>query len=126
MNRENERPSSTWSPTTTPPSPAESQHESSSTSPAELLATLERVEGVVRELRDQVDTIAREKSHREFSFARLTGSLLQALVAGFLIAALADWVYEAEPAHTLVKLAFAGVLQIGALSAFLLSLLRRP
>lgn len=87
----------------------------------DLLAALQRVEDVVKDIRGRLESTARERRHREFSAAWLIGTLLQALVIGFVIAALADWAFEAELGKQLVKLALAGVLQLGALTAFVLA-----
>lgn len=94
----------------------------------DLLAALQRVEEVVKDIRGRlegmgewVETTTRERRHRQFSAAWLIGSLLQALVIGFVVAALADWAFEAELGRQLVKLALAGVLQLGALTAFVLA-----
>ena len=87
----------------------------------ELLGRLRQIESLLADIRGQVDATLRERRHREFSVARLTGALLQALVVGLVIAAVADWAYRADPAFQLVKLAFAGVLQLGALTAFVMS-----
>ena len=87
----------------------------------ELLGVLQRVAGLLEELRGRFDTSTREQRHREFSAARLIGAILQALVLGFVFAALADWAYGVKEGPQLVKLAFAGVLQLGALTAFVLS-----
>ena len=87
----------------------------------ESLAVLRQIEQSLDEIRGRVDTATRAHRHREFSVARLIGALLQALVVGFVIAALADWAYQAPPAGQLVKLAFAGVLELGALTAFVLA-----
>lgn len=87
---------------------------------ASLLAALERLEALVDEVRRGVDVVARERRHREFSPARLVGSILQSLVVGLVLWGLSDWVF-AEPTEGLfVKLAFAAVLQLGALTAFVL------
>lgn len=87
----------------------------------ELLASLRRIERLLEQLRQRLETTARAERYREFSLARLFGALLQALVVGLLMFALTDWVYQGSPAQQLVKLAFAGVLQLGALTAFLLA-----
>ncbi len=89
--------------------------------PAELQASLRRIERVLEEIHDRFETITRERRHHEFSPARLIGAILQALVLGFVIAALANWAYGAKEGPLLVKLAFAAVFQLGALTAFMLS-----
>jgi hypothetical protein len=47
--------------------------------------------------------------------------VLQFLVVGSAIAAVADWAFQAELGKQLVMLMFAGVFQLGALTAFVLS-----
>jgi len=85
------------------------------------LATLRRIVQLLDEIRGRLDIDARARRHRQFSLARLLGALLQALVVGLVIAALADWVYGAALGAQLVKLVFAGVLQLGALTAFVIA-----
>ncbi len=87
----------------------------------ELLSAVRRLETLVKEMHGHVESITRQQRHREFSAARLIGALLQAVVIGFTIAAIADWVYAAAPATLIIKLLFAGVVQLGALTAFVLS-----
>lgn len=86
-----------------------------------VLDTLRRIEELVQAIGGRLELQTREQRHQEFSFARLIGALLQALVVGFVIAALADWAYQAPPGTQLVKLGFAAVLQVGVLTAFVLS-----
>lgn len=88
---------------------------------AEPLELLRRIERSLSEIHDRLEAREHERRHQEFSVARLIGSLVQALVVGFLIAAIADWVYNAPVEKQLVKLAFAGVLQLLALTAFTLT-----
>ncbi|MGD8452968.1 MAG: hypothetical protein PVJ57_14205 [Phycisphaerae bacterium] len=87
---------------------------------ADLLATIERVERVLGDLRSLVSSTVREKRQYEFSLARLFGSIAQALVAGLLLWAASDWIFGEPRDALLVKLAFATVLQMGALTGFLL------
>lgn len=101
--------------------PSESPPPNRSPDEPELLAVLHRIERTLEDVRSQFDTLTRDRRHREFSPARLIGALLQALVLFFVIAALADWVYQAAFAGQLIKLAFAAVFQVGALTAFVLS-----
>ncbi len=84
----------------------------------ELLAVLRRMEASLQALRGHLEATGRERRYREFSAARLIGALLEILVLGFVVAALADWVYHASYGEQLVKLGLAGVLQMGALTAF--------
>ncbi|HPM22360.1 MAG TPA: hypothetical protein PLP66_00540 [Phycisphaerae bacterium] len=87
----------------------------------ELLAALRRLERIAEEMRGLLETTARVQRHRAFSFARLLGALFEALVGGLLFAALMGWVYDASPASLLVELALAGVLQLVALTAFVVA-----
>lgn len=84
-------------------------------------ATLRRIEALLQELRAHAESVARPRRHREFSLARLFGAILQALVVGLIIAAAADWAFQAPLGSQLVKLVFGGVLQLGALTAFTIS-----
>jgi len=87
----------------------------------ELMAALQRLERLVADLGGRVETLTREKQHRPFSPAWFLGTLLQILVVGFVIAAIADRVFQAEIGQQLANLLLAGVLQLGALTAFLLA-----
>lgn len=87
----------------------------------ELLASLRRIERLLEQVRQRLEVTERATRYREFSLARLIGALLQALVVGLLVAALADWAFQGSPAQQLVKLTFAGVLQLGALTAFIMT-----
>jgi hypothetical protein len=86
----------------------------------ELLSTLERLERTLDQMRGSLDATVREQGHREFSPAHLIGVIAQVLVVGLELWALSDWVFN-ELGQVLVKLGFAGVLQVGALTAFFLS-----
>jgi len=84
-------------------------------------ATLERIEQVLGEIRGRLDALDRERRYRSFSLARLAAAVLQALVIGFLLAALADWLFYSDTVQAgavLVKLGFAAVLQLAALTGF--------
>jgi hypothetical protein len=85
----------------------------------ELLVTLERLERTLDEMRGGLDATVREERHREFSAARLIGSIVQALAVGLVLWALSDWVFG-ELSQVTIKLGFAGVFQMGALTALLL------
>jgi len=87
----------------------------------EQWATLRRIEELLAEIRARLDTVAQLQQHREFSLARLIGAVLQALVVGLIIAAFADWAFQAPPVQQLIKLLFAGVLQLGVLTAFIVA-----
>lgn len=87
----------------------------------QLLLLLRRLERGLDELRGLLEANARVQRHREFSFARLAGAVLQALVVGLLMLALSDWFFQADVGQLLVKLALAGVLQLATLTAFILA-----
>jgi hypothetical protein len=84
----------------------------------EDLATLRRIEHVLDEMRNLLDTTQREQQHRVFSPARLAGAILQALVVGLVAWALSDWILAAPAGPLQIKLAFAAVLQLIVLTAF--------
>jgi len=84
----------------------------------ESLPPVARLEERLTQIRDLLDTAEREQRHKEFSAARLTGALAQALVVALLAWALSDWVFALPPETVLVKLGFAAVLQLAALTAF--------
>ena len=85
-----------------------------------ILQSLEHIDRRLDDIRRTLDALAREKRHREFSPARLLGSILQALVAGLVLWAVSDWAFAADRGVMLVKLAFAAVLQLSAHTAFVL------
>lgn len=91
------------------------------TPPRDLAATLENIETSVEDLRDAVAGLARTQQYQEFSAARLVGAVIEALVVGLLLWALSDWAFEAPVAQLFIKLGFALVLQMAALTAFLLA-----
>jgi hypothetical protein len=84
-----------------------------------IAATLARIDRTLRDIRGLLDAQTRERQHREFSPARLVGAVLQVFVLGLLILALVDWLYQWGVTRVYVKLAFAVVLQIMALTSFI-------
>lgn len=102
-----------------PAAPPAAEHPSAA--PPDVGVALVRIEEHLRGLRDQLDTVMRVRRHREFSVARLVGAILQVVVAGFVFVALADWVFARDVGPILVKLGFAVVLQLAALTAFVLA-----
>lgn len=90
----------------------------------DTLAALARIDARLEQIRQLLDSDARESQHQEFSLARLFGSIAQALVVGLLGAAAFDWIFDGTFEQIITKLAFAAVLQVAALSAFILT--RRP
>lgn len=87
----------------------------------ESIVVLQRIERLLFEIRGRLETKERAGRHQQFSLGRLLGSLLEVLVVVVTIWTVADWVYQAPPGGQLVKLAFAGVVQLGALTAFVLA-----
>lgn len=85
----------------------------------EVLPVLQRIDRVLGEIRGALDATERERQHKEFSSLRLIGAILQVVVGGLLALAVLDWVFEAQVEVLFVKLAFAAVLQLIALTAFL-------
>jgi hypothetical protein len=95
-------------------------------SPAEADVLLARIEKSLSEVRAHMNASARESRHKEFSFTLLAGGIAQAIVIALLIWALSDMVFIGGSSGEtvglpLVKLAFAGVLQLVALTAFVAS-----
>lgn len=88
-------------------------------------SSLERIDRTLRDIRAILDAQVREQQHREFSAAQLVGAVLQAVVVGLLVLALLDWLYQWGVTRTYVKLAFAAVLQMMALTAFVAARPRR-
>jgi len=89
-------------------------------SPAALKA-LQHMESLLGQIRGTLDATVRDGEHKEFSIVRLAGSILQVIVAGLVLLALLDWLLQASVDSLLVKLAFAAVLQLSALTAFVVS-----
>jgi chromatin segregation and condensation protein Rec8/ScpA/Scc1 (kleisin family) len=86
----------------------------------DLPAMLQRIEYLLGELHRTLDATLRVQQRREFSIARLLGSILQALMCGLTLWALSDWAFGEPHEGLITKLAFAAVLQLAALSAFTL------
>jgi hypothetical protein len=89
--------------------------------PDEAAAALARLEGLLREIRGALDAGAREQQHRQFSIARLLGAMTQVSAVGLVLWAALDWAFQGESAAVIVKLSFATVLQLMAVTAFYLS-----
>lgn len=82
---------------------------------------LRRMESHLHEIRGALDAEAHERTYREFSTGRLIGTVLQIVVAGLVVLALLDWVLDAPTDALLIKLAFAAVLQLAALTVFVVA-----
>jgi len=89
--------------------------------PPDALATLQRMERSLTQIRGALDATARDSAHREFSPRRLIGAILQVMVAGLVVLAAVDWLFDASLQTVLIKLAFAAVLQLATLTALLVS-----
>lgn len=76
---------------------------------------------LLTEIRDQLDSQRRWHEHQEFSPARLIGGFLQVVVVPLVLWAASDWVFGYAYNEIFTKLGFALVLQLMALSAFVLS-----
>ena len=87
----------------------------------EALAILRRTERILEEIRGHLESSVRTQRHQDFSFPRLLGAVCQAVAVGLVVVALAGWAFRASPADQLIAIAFAGVLQLGALTAFVVA-----
>ncbi|TWT45799.1 hypothetical protein RAS1_22320 [Phycisphaerae bacterium RAS1] len=101
-----------------PPSPAADSDRGRPDALAEAFERLERMERLLQSIRAGLDAAAREQRHEQFSTRRLVGAVLQTLVGGLVGLAILDWMFNAAPAAMYTKLAFAGVFQLAALTAF--------
>jgi len=89
--------------------------------PEDVTRTFERMERLLGRIHGALDASAREGEHRELSYGRLVGGILQIIVAGLVALALLDWLLHGVVNSLFVKLAFAMVLQLSALTAFVMS-----
>jgi hypothetical protein len=89
--------------------------------PEDVTRTFERMERLLGRIHGALDASAREGEHREWSSGRLVGGILQVIVAGLVALALLDWLLHGVVSSIFVKLAFAMVLQLSALTAFVVS-----
>jgi|GEM_PF-5891917 len=92
-----------------------------SAAPNDLLETFERLELHLKRIHAALDAQAREQRYQDVSYARLVGGVLQTFAAGFLVLALLDWILHGVVNTLIVKLAFTGVFQLAALTAFVTS-----
>lgn len=79
-----------------------------------------RSERLLEEIRDLIDATVRERTHKEFSYVWMAGGVAQVLVLGLLLLAALELIFDRLGTATFVKLEFAAVLQLVALTAFLL------
>ena len=89
--------------------------------PTDALASLQHMESLLGQIRGSLDASARAGEHREYSFWRLLGAVFQVIVGGLVALALLDWLLQAPSDSLLIKLALAAVLQLSALTAFVVS-----
>lgn len=87
--------------------------------PRNAPSTLRHMEKLLAEIRGSLDASARDGEHREFSTVKTVGAILQVVVGGLLILALLGWMLDARWDGLMLKLAFAAVLQLCALTAFI-------
>lgn len=88
---------------------------------AEQQSVFRRLEELLIEIRAGLDASLREQQHRSFSLVWLAGAIVQVFVLGLIALSTLDWFFQAAFQDLLIKLAFAAVLQLVALTAFLLS-----
>lgn len=82
---------------------------------------LRHIEGALDDIRTALDAHLRERQHRDFSLARFAGAISQAVVIGILAWAASDCFFGIAGETILIKLGFAGVLQLVAMTAFVLA-----
>lgn len=88
---------------------------------AETGEALRHIEDALDDIRATLDAHLRERRHRDFSPARFAGAISQAVVIGVLAWAGSDCFFGIAWETILIKLGFAGVLQLLAMTAFVLS-----
>ena len=89
--------------------------------PEEINHSFERLEQLLSQIHATLDTNAREGAHREFSSWRPAAYFIQIIVLSLIVLALLDWILQGPGVGLFVKLAFAGVLQLCVVTAFLLT-----
>lgn len=86
-----------------------------------MLRTLRRIEMELRDIRSRLDIVVRERQHQKYSIAELTGGVLQVVVIGLVLVAVAEWMYQAPLGRLLIELGLASVLQLAALTSFFIA-----
>ncbi|QOJ13896.1 MAG: hypothetical protein HRU75_04230 [Planctomycetia bacterium] len=81
-------------------------------------ARLDRCEELLRDIRDRIARAARESQYEELSLGRVAGGLAQLVAAGLLAMAVAEWALVGATGTMYTRLAFAGVVQLVALTGF--------
>lgn len=92
--------------------------------PPDPAVTLQHMEKLLGQIRGTLNAATRDEAHRELSVGRTVGAVIQVVVAGLVALALLDWLLDAPAEALYVKLAFAGVLQVSALTAFVVARVR--
>ncbi len=103
------------------PGASERPAESVQLLPEDVTQTFKRMEQLLGRIHGTLDAGARERQHRELSYARLAGAILQVIVAALVALALLDYLLHGAVNSLFVKLAFALVLQVSALTAFVVA-----
>jgi hypothetical protein len=104
-----------------PPDEAPAREPAGPAAPPDTASTLSRLEKLVEEIRSGLDARLREQAHKDFSAAWLAGAVLQVLVVGLVVMAGLDCLFQSPVGRPMLKLAFALVLQLMALTAFVLA-----
>ncbi len=82
---------------------------------------LQRVEERLASIDRRLETLTRDGQHEDFSVVRLVGVIVQVAAIGAFVVAIASWAFQAALGQQLVLLLLASVLQIGALTAFIVA-----
>lgn len=82
---------------------------------------LRRFDERLASIDQRMEALTRERQHEEFSIVRLVGVVVQVAAVGALVVAVASWVFQAALGQQLVLLLLASVLQLGALTAFVVA-----
>ena len=109
------------SPETPDPGPTASSNPTGETLPDDVHHAFDRLEALLKKIHDALDARAREEEHRDWSYLRTAGVILEIIVGGLVVLALYDWILYGPVNTLVVKLAFAMVLQLAALTAFFVS-----
>ncbi len=107
--------------TPTPPGETRLAGETPTLPGEEGLVVLRRMERALEEIRGRLEAAARTRQHQEFSLPRLLGGVCQVFAVGLVCVALADWFYQGPSARLVVELVLAGVLQLGALTGYVMA-----
>lgn len=84
-------------------------------------ALLRHIDAALNDIRANLDALARDRERRDLTAGRLTGAVAQSLVIALLAWAASDWIFGVAFETLATKLGFALVLQLLALTGFLLS-----